>query len=148
MSDEVYRLREALESYKRTNESLVDKIRELDVADVERKSAKPEVNYALQVARRFVEDTLANPKAVEELRRCAWSDWSRSPGGNFYRYLAPSDGSWPEGEGFTPEAYVRNFHGLNADGRAMAGEPEPKAEEIKLSPEMQAMIARAEAGKL
>jgi hypothetical protein len=146
MSDEVYRLREALESYKRNNESLVEKIRELDMAEVERKSAKPEVNYALQVAQRFVEDTLANPKAVEELRRCAWSDWSRSPGGNFYRYLAPSDGSWPEG--FTPEAYVRNFHGLNDDGTAMAGEPESEAQEIKLSPEMQAMIARAEAGKL
>jgi hypothetical protein len=104
------------------------------------------VNYALKIAQQSVDRTLGNPDAVEELRASAWVDFSHTPGeGNYYRHRAPGDGSWPEG--VTAESYVKKFHGLNDDGTALAGEKPVEPEETKLSPWLEAGIARAMEGK-
>src|SRR5882672_7508720 len=125
---DLFRLQQELATLRQNNVSLADRLRQRDHDEIAKaEAAKPKVNYALQIAQRSVEKSLENPEAMEELRACAWIDFSHTPGeGNFYRNRAPMDGSWPEG--VTPESYVRKFHGLDESGDAMAGEKPPEPE--------------------
>jgi hypothetical protein len=140
---DMFRLQQELSSLRQNNESLTERLRQIDrdaVAKAE--AARPKDNYRLKQAQRSVDGTLAIPQAVEELRASAWLDFSLSPGeGRLYRSRPPRDGSWPEG--MTQESYIRKFHGLNESGDAMAGETPPEPEETKLSPWLEAGIARA-----
>src|SRR5260370_1308776 len=128
---DLFKLQQELSSLRNNNESLVERLRQRDAADIAaRDAAKPKVNYGLQGAQRSVDDSLANPKALEELRAAAWSDWALSQTGtNFYRNRAPGDGSWPEG--INAVSYVRKFHGLNDEGTALVGEKPVEPEETK-----------------
>jgi hypothetical protein len=141
--NETERLRVELDTMRRTNEAYAEELRARDLEAA--KDTTPQTNYLLQSAQQFVEQNLGDPKALEELRRAAWVDWSLSAAGNLYADRAPRDGSWPEG--MTPESYVRKFHGLNEDGDALAGETPPEAEAIKLSPWLEAALAKAKEGK-
>jgi len=131
---------------RQNNVSLADRLRQRDHDELAKaEAAKPQINYALKHAQRSVDESLENPKAMEELRAVAWIDYSHATPGKFWHNRAPGDGSWPEG--VTPEAYVRKFHGLNADGTALAGEKPVEPEPSKLSPWLEAGIARAKEGK-
>jgi hypothetical protein len=147
MSSETFRLQQELATLRATNMAQADSLRARDMAELAKaEAAKPKDNYRLTYAQRSVDGTLGNSQAVEELRASAWLDFSLSPGeGRLYRSRPPRDGSWPEG--MTPESYVRKFHGLNESGDAMAGEKTPEPEEKKLSPWLEAGIARAKEGK-
>jgi hypothetical protein len=140
MSSETERLQIELDTLRRTNDFYAAQLRTRDLAEAD-KNTPAETNYALQRAQRSVDKSLENPEAVEELRACAWIDYSHSTPGKFWHNRAPGDGSWPEG--VTPESYVRKFHGLNEDGTALAGKKPPEPEEIKLSPWLEAAIAKA-----
>jgi hypothetical protein len=144
---DMFRLQQELSSLRQNNESLTERLRQRDRDEVAKaEAAKPKDNYRLQGAQRSVAGTLGNPEAVEELRAAAWVDFSLSPGeGRLYRDRAPGDGRWPEG--VTAEGYVRKFHGLNESGDALAGEKPVEPEPTKLSPWLEAGIARAKEGK-
>lgn len=143
---DLYQLQQQLATERRNNVSLAERLHQRDMAEnAKAEAAKPKVNYALRSAQQSVDRTLGNPEAVEELRVCAWIDFSHTPGeGNLYRSRAPKDGSWPPE--VSADSYVKKFHGLNDDGDALAGEKPPEPE-TKLSPWLEAGIARAKEGK-
>jgi hypothetical protein len=144
---DLFKLQQELATLRQNNESLADRLRQRDHDEIAKaEAAKPKENFRLKHAQRSVDQTLGNPEAVEELRASAWTDFSLTSGeGNLYRSRPPKDGSWPEG--VTPESYTRKFHGLNESADALAGEKPPEPTETKLSPWLEAGIARAKEGK-
>jgi hypothetical protein len=141
MSSETERLQIELDTLRRTNVFYAEQLRTRDLAEAD-KNTPAEINYALRSAQRRADEWLENPEAMEELRAAAWLDFSLTPEeGNLYRSRPPSDGSWPPE--MSAESYVRKFHGLNESADALAGETPPEPEEIKLSPWLEAAIAKA-----
>jgi hypothetical protein len=145
------RLLQELESYKKYNASLIDKVRELDMAEVARRNPPPpKDNHALKWKQDWVAKELANPKAVEDYRAMAQQDYSLSPekwNGNeqaFYQRMPRSDGSWPPG--YDRETFIRQQNGLSADGKSLidqAPEPEPEKAPEPLSDWLQGLINKA-----
>jgi hypothetical protein len=140
---DLFKLQQELQSLREQRVSLTDQLRARDMAEVARvEAAKPKDNFELKFAQQFVEKELANPAFVEDYRKAAWREAKVFMVDHPPEYR---EGGWPEN--LTAEIYINRSHGLNDDGDALVGEKPPEPEPTKLSPWLEAGIARAKEGK-
>jgi hypothetical protein len=138
---DLFKLQQELSSLRQNNDSLAERLRARDRADAEAKeAAKPKDNFKLKFAQEMAAKELANH--AEEYRLAAWRERKVFLVDHPPEYR---EGGWPEGH--TAETYINRAQGLNAEGTALANEKPAEAEVVKLSPWLEAAIAKAKGGK-
>jgi hypothetical protein len=138
---DLFKLQQELSSLRQNNDSLAERLRARDRADAEAKEAgKPKDNFKLKFAQEMAAKELANH--AEEYRLAAWRDRKVFLVDHPPEYR---EGGWPEG--LNAQIAVNRAQGLNDDGTALVGEKPAEPEPTKLSPWLEAAIAKAKEGK-